>query len=125
MDVTNAMAEFVISGDRLDPEAINRELRLVPTRAYTKGELIPRPGVIRSRGEKSFEAKFSVWQIETEYEPTQDIRRQVEEIHALLEGKEAALLALKEEYDLSFDLGVVIKVEKGLTPVISLDKLNS
>jgi len=149
MDKTNVKAEFVILGDKFDPQIITDNLKIIPTRCWTK-EIDKRPYVLPPNPENLVRIKdsdlrkivqehdgsssenkhrprpkikhdFSRWDIETGYQESTNINIQINQIYQILKNKINILKKLKPKYALDYRLVIVINVEDNEKPGMCFD----
>jgi hypothetical protein len=148
MEKTNVMAQFVILGDKFDPQIITDNLKLIPTRCWTK-EIDKRPHVQPPNPENLVRIKdsdlknmaqvfddssnynneprpkikhdFSRWDIQTGYQESDDINIQVNQIYQILKKKINILNELKPKYELDYRLVIVINIEDNEKPGMCFD----
>jgi hypothetical protein len=139
MDKTTVMVEFVIRGDKFDPQVITDKLKITPTRFWTK-EIDKRPEgppppllenlvrikdpelktifrdlndkiIASGKKRKQIKHDFSLWQIDTGYQESNEINVQTNLIYQLLKDKVNILKELKSTMDLRYTLGIVLEIE--------------
>lgn len=104
---------FLISGDNLVPAKITEELLLQPTDSWMKGDKIS--GKNRYRVD-------SCWFFGTGDEESVDITEQFLKILTVLRNKQDALIDMRYKYELEYQFNVIIKIEGGIKPIMSLDR---
>ncbi|OCA53129.1 DUF4279 domain-containing protein [Photorhabdus namnaonensis] len=114
MSKSTVSVYFLISGDKLNPEDVTEKLAIRPTKCWVKGA--PIPGKKRRRID-------SCWLLSTGDEESLDIGEQLGKIFALLQDKKKVLVKLANEYELDYQFNIVIKIEEGIKPAVSLDKM--
>lgn len=113
MDKTTVMIEFSIYGENFEHKYITKLLGIMPSEAYSKGELIRNGRVTR---------KETAWTISTGYEVSIDINEQLEKIIFILEGKLDKLVELKNNLRLNMLFMIVVKIENNEIPALYLRK---
>lgn len=108
-------AYFVLHGDDFDPDEVTQRLKLTPTKKYRKGE----------KGEYIPITRHSHWSYSSEQkEGAIDIDELVLQAIEKFVGKEEEILSIKEEYNLSSTLEIVLWIdmnEETSTPYIGHD----
>jgi hypothetical protein len=107
------MVEFSIYGESFEPEHITRELGIMPSETYWKGDII-------NHGKNT--RKETAWIISTGYEISNDINDQIEKILALLDDKIEILIKLKTKFSLNILFMIVIMIENKETPAMYFKK---
>lgn len=113
MSNTLIMAGFLIWGDNLNPELVTGRLGVKPTISYSKGD---------DWGPKGRKRPFNSWRLDTEKEESDDVNKQFLKLYDLLKGKEDTLNDLRREYNLEYQLGIVISIENDQKPAIYFDR---
>lgn len=120
MEVTKVMAYFSAIGDNFPPEKITEELAIQPTETYVKGDIIEQTRAANSPGiRKRLE---TAWTLSSGYQESFDINDQLKPLLSSLEGKQQDLIRLKEEYELTYLLMFVIKIENDDKPAMYFKK---
>jgi hypothetical protein len=109
---TTVMAEFSISGDNFKVTDVTRALKLEPTRYWDNGDIT---GIIKSP------KRHTCWIINTGYDESLDIDKQLLKLFNILKDKTAILKHIKSEFHLELTVCIVIKVEKGEVPAMHID----
>lgn len=112
MDYTKVMAEFNILGDSFPVEDITLKLSIIPTESYNKGDLSKYNNI----------KKETCWCISTGYEESMDINDQLSKIIGEIRDKKDILIQLKNQYNLEFQLMIVLNIIDNDKPAIYLDK---
>lgn len=115
MCTTTVRAIFYIIGDEFDVNTITKELELIPSAVFTKGE--ERPGTRHNA-----RYTFTSWSIETGRQESYDVMEQFSQIVSKLNGKEELLVDLASLYDLEYRFCIVISIVNGKTPALVIDK---
>jgi hypothetical protein len=101
-------------GDDLPIDAVTEKLKVTPTETFTKGDIIPtRSKTIRNE---------TSWELGTGYQNYLDVNEQLHQIVDKLQHKTSIINEFKNAYSLDCKLFIVIKIEKGITPSLYLDK---
>lgn len=100
---------FSIWGDVFEPDRITEILAIQPNRTWKKGDPIPKP--VYRRNETS-------WRIETGYEKSYDINDQLYKLYEVLQEKVEALHRIKNDFGVSLQFMVVVKVRNEEKPAI-------
>lgn len=118
--MTKVMAYFSAIGDNFPPEKITEELAIQPTETYVKGDIIEQTRAANSPGiRKRLE---TAWTLSSGYQESFDINDQLKPLLSSLEGKQQDLIRLKEEYELTYLLMFVIKIENDDKPAMYFKK---
>jgi hypothetical protein len=113
VDNTVVLAEFVVSGEKLNPDLLTIALNITPTKTWSKGDII--------KGTKDKKRQFNRWQISTSYEPTFDINDQLIKLYEILKGQVTILNNLRVQYELEYEICVTIKIFDDKKPAIYFD----
>ncbi|ENS3478392.1 DUF4279 domain-containing protein [Salmonella enterica] len=109
MSDTLVRAEFFICGDVFDTNEITRLMGIEPDEVNIKGAMT---------GTRKRPSNETAWGIFTNKEQSLDINVQTEKLLALLINKIDLLLSIKERYDVSFILSLVIEISNRESPAI-------
>lgn len=90
------------------------KLEVTPTDTYKKGDLIPNCSTVFR--------KEASWDLGTGYQFSLDVNDQLKQIVGMLQNKSSIINEIKEAYSLECKFFIVIKIEKGNTPALYLDK---
>lgn len=124
LDKTNVMAEFNITGDDFDPNVITKELSIIPSDAYRKGDMFNLaeefPDLFVNRGPKP--RKWSSWRLMTSYQESFDINDQLDQLLNVLLPKRDLLVKLKKELEISYSICIVVQIKDNCTPGMCLMK---
>ncbi len=112
MKSTLIQATFVLGSEEISPESISKRIGLIPNLSGKKGEIV--------NGKMPYPDSF--WEIYTERLPSLDVSDQIEEIMKILNPSFQNIKNLIEEYQLTPMLLILIIIEKGEVPVISLSR---
>lgn len=150
MDKTTVAAEFVIKGDDFDPQIVTDRLNIIPTKFFRKNTNKKPKSFVTDGIPESFvrikdpELKqifknineqikdqpvrtdsrprwFSLWEISTGNEESFDINDQLLKIYNLLKDKVSVLNELRGEYNLSYTIEIIPKIEDNEKPALYLD----
>lgn len=113
MQKTNVKVEFFITHEKLNLEIIKKELELVPTEFWMKGDSI--------QGKK-FKKPDSCWVISTQYEESLNINEQIEKILNILDSKKNSLKEFRKKYDWDLLFSIVINIENNEKPEMYFEK---
>ena len=113
MDKTNVMVEFSIYGENFEPKYITKQLGIMPSETYLKGELIRYGRATR---------KETAWSISSGYEVSLDINNQLEKVIFLLKDKVDKLVELKNSLCLNMLFIIVIRIEDNEIPAMYFKK---
>jgi hypothetical protein len=112
MEKTNIKAEFIISGDDFDPNVITRELSLLPTGQYIKGDKVENRNITRQE---------CCWFLILDYEESYDVNDQLQKLIKILESREKKLIEIQTTYNLNYLFSLSIRIENNETPAMSLE----
>ncbi|WP_106768771.1 DUF4279 domain-containing protein [Paenibacillus faecalis] len=112
MEKTNIRAEFIIAGDNFDPDLITRELAILPTGQYLKGEKVEGRNIIRQE---------CSWFLILDYEESYDINDQLHKLVKILESRGEQLIELRNTFNLYYKFSFSIRIENNETPAITLE----
>ena len=114
MNKTQVKVYFSLFGDDFPLDDVTEKLEVTPTDTYKKGDLISnRSTVIR---------KETSWDLGTGYQVLLDVNDQLKQIIGRLQNKLSIINEIKEAYSFRCKFFIVIKIEKGNTPALYLDK---
>lgn len=108
---TSIMVDFSILGDDFAPIDITKQLTLIPTEQYQKGDL----------SKRNVERVESCWSINTGYVETLYLSEVFTSLIQEISGKKELLIDLKKKLDLTYKFIIVIKMEQNQKPAIFLD----
>ena len=111
MNTTNVKACFTICSDRLDHSEITKKLKIVPSYVRHSNEIL---GNGRLFGHDE-------WGIETDYDISLDISEQLSKMMDVIVDKGIAIRKLCEKFNANNSFLVVINLENGQIPVMSLN----
>jgi hypothetical protein len=124
LDKTNVKAEFDITGDDFDPNVITKELSIIPSEAYRKGDMFNLaedfPGLFVDRGPEPW--KWSCWRLMTSYQESFDINDQLDQLLNVLSPKRDLLVKLKKELEISYSICIVVQIKDNIKPAMYLEK---
>ncbi|KFF63651.1 DUF4279 domain-containing protein [Pectobacterium brasiliense] len=109
MDKTKVKAEFSICGDVFDPGEITKLLGVEPAEVNIKGII---------SGTRKRPSVETSWSICTEKEESYDVNEQTKKLLFLLKDKTDVLDEIKERYDVTFILSLLVEIENGEKPAI-------
>lgn len=113
MKNTNVRVDFRIMGDEFDIQIINKELGLMPTISWNRGDFI--------RDTKRVHT-YTAWIFSTGAEETLDINSQLKKVEKIFYPKEDILRVIQRKYDLEFCIDIVIAIENESPPAIYLNE---
>jgi len=122
LEKTNAKVYFSIFGDNFPIDTITNSLNLEPTHSHKKGEIINRKTNPIVKSSSVLYRKDTAWQIGTEYEETLDLEEQIIKVIKQLENKEEVITDLCRRFNLECYFMIVIVINEGHTPAISINK---
>ncbi|MFJ6211623.1 DUF4279 domain-containing protein [Lysinibacillus sp. NPDC092081] len=105
---------FSLFGDDFPIDDVTEKLEITPTDTYKKGDLIQNRSI--------FIRKETSWDLGTGYQFSLDVNDQLKQIIGMLQNKSSIINEIKEAYSLECKFFIVIKIEKGNTPALYLDK---
>jgi hypothetical protein len=114
LNKTQIKVYFSLFGDDFPIHDVTEKMKVTPTETFTKGDLSPtRLNMIR---------KETCWDLGTGYQDSLDLSEQLHHIVDKLQHKTSIINEIKNDYSLDCKLFIVIKIEKGITPSLYLDK---
>lgn len=113
MDSTSVMVRFSIYGESFNPFVISEELGILPTETHLRGEPT-------KNGKNTW--KDTSWSINTGYEASYDINKQIEKIMLMLECKTDKLVEIKDKFRVNMLFMVIVKIENNETPAMYFKK---
>lgn len=118
---TKIMVYIRFYGDDFPLEEVTEKIGLEPTKTEKKGEeMIPPNGRVNPNFRRYYPE--TCWELSTEYEETIFFEDQMNQIIEKLRSKTFVINELREKYGLKSHVQVVLQVENGETPIITLDK---
>jgi hypothetical protein len=102
-------------GDEFPIDEVTEKLKVTPTETYKKGDLIPNRSTVRYRKETS-------WDLGTGYQDSLDVNDQLQQIVGKLQHKSSTINEIKQAYSLECKFFIVIKIDKGNSPALYMDK---
>jgi hypothetical protein len=102
-------------GDEFPIDEVTEKLKVTPTETYKKGNLIPNRSTVRYRKETS-------WDLGTGYQDSLDVNDQLQQIVGKLQHKSSTINEIKQAYSLECKFFIVIKIDKGNSPALYMDK---
>ena len=121
LDKTQVMVYFSLYGDEFPIDFVSETLKIEPTKAYKKGEVIVRPHNPNVISTKTIYRKETAWELSTGYQESYDVKEQMAEIVEPLKNKVTIINQLKAKYKLECKIFIVIIMENGYTPGLYLD----
>ena len=121
LDKTQVMVYFSLYGDEFPIDFVSETLKIAPTKAYKKGEVIVRPHNPNVISTKTLYRKETAWELSTSYQESYDVKEQMDEIVGPLKNKATIINQLKEKYKLECKIFIVIVMENGYSPSLYLD----
>ncbi len=112
MENTNIKVEFILMGAEFIPENATNKLNIKPDLVKKRGELL-KNGNTRST---------SSWIIETAYQESLDINEQINEVYQKIKDKRNILVDLYNSGLVESRFCIVIKIENGQTPAMTLSR---
>lgn len=102
MGKSNSFVYFALTGDKLEPHVITKELGIEPTESWKKGDI----------GKYNPSLKYSCWKLSTDKGKEYiDIDKLVGEIVDKLKDKIQIINELKDKYQLDSVLEIVIDID--------------
>lgn len=101
-------------GDNFPIDYVTEKLKVTPTETYKKGDSIP--------NHSSLFRKETSWDLGTGYQISFDVNDQLKQVVDKLQNKSSIINEIKKAYSLECKFFIVIKIEKGNTPALYLDK---
>ncbi|MFS0671590.1 DUF4279 domain-containing protein [Ornithinibacillus sp. 179-J 7C1 HS] len=115
------MVYFSLYGDDFPLEEVTEKLGVLPTDTDKKGEeIIPPNGKINPDFRRYYTQTW--WELGTDYEASVDLKDKMNEVIQKLRDKVFIINELRKKYDLTSRIQVVIRVENGEMPILTLDK---
>lgn len=112
---------FSLYGDDFPLEEVTEKLGVLPTDTDKKGEeIIPPNGKINPDFRRYYTQTW--WELGTDYEASVDLKDKMNEVIQKLRDKVFIINELRKKYDLTSRIQVVIRVENGEMPILTLDK---
>ncbi|MED3690008.1 DUF4279 domain-containing protein [Peribacillus butanolivorans] len=119
MKKTQVRVYFSLFGDEFPIDEVTDRLGIIPTLTYKKGELINRSNDYTR--DFPLYRKETVWDLDTSYQDSYDVKEQMDQILIPLKNKTVILNQLKVDYKLECKISIVIIMENGDTPGLYLD----
>lgn len=114
MNKTQVKVYFSLFGDDFPLDKVTGKLELTPSETYKKGDLNPNGSTVFT--------KETSWNLGTGYQVSLDVNDQLQQIVCRLQNKSSIIKEIKDSYSLECKFFIVIKIEKGNTPALYLDK---
>ena len=112
MNQTVVQARFVLGSEEISPEIITQRIGIIPNLCGKKGEIV--------NGKMPYPDSF--WEIFTERSTSEDVSDQIGEIITILKPSVQHIKALIENFNLTPMLSILIIIENGEAPVLSLSR---
>lgn len=112
MKSTLVKATFVMGSEEISPESISERIGINPNLSGKKGEIV--------NGKMPYPDSF--WEVFTKREASLDVSNQIKKIIKILKPSFQKLKDLIEEYQLTSMLLILIIIENGEAPAISLSR---
>lgn len=113
MEKSNVKARFSIYGENFEPGDITKQLGIIPTETYKKGELSTKYKIPR---------KETAWSISTGYEASMDINDQLNKILLLIEDKADKLVEIKDRLRINMLFMFVVNIVNNEKPAMYFEK---
>lgn len=120
MNTTHVMVYFSLFGNQFPIDCVTEILEIKPTNTYQKGDGIVRPHNSNVSSTKTHYRKETVWEVSTDYQESNDVNEQLDQILKLLKNKANIINRLKVDYHLECRFSIVIIIENGYTPSFQL-----
>jgi len=122
---TSVIVGFSITGEKLVPSVLTKELEITPTKFWVKGDL--KGSQWTTKGVLKYEDHLDIpihmtnyWRISTSEEESQDVNVQIVKIVQILGDKIDTLNRFRHQHDLEYVMFIVIYVRDGQTPACGL-----
>ncbi len=117
MEKTQVMVYFSLFADEFSLDAVTKQLDIVPTESYKKGDIIKKisPTENHVRG-------YTRWKLSTGYQESLDVGDQLNLIINQIGGKASIINDLKRRFGLECRFTIVIIMNNGYTPGLYLDE---
>lgn len=112
IEKTKVKVRLTIESESLEPQDVTKELDIVPTISWKKGDIIKAD---RKRAGGS-------WTVSLEAEESYDITIQLGKLYELIKGKEDKIRAIKEYCEGTIIISVIIEVENREVPGIVIEE---
>ena len=112
IEKTKVKVRLTIESESLEPQDVTKELDIVPTISWKKGDIIKAD---RKRVGGS-------WTVSLEAEESYDITIQFGKLYEVIKGKEDKIRAIKEYCEGTIIISVIIEVENGEVPGIVIEE---
>ncbi len=112
MKESTVQARFVLGSEEISPDFITKKVGIIPCLSGIKGEIV--------NGKIPYPDSF--WEVFTEIETSIDVSDQIRKIMKIIEPSIQNFKDLIEEYKLTPMLSVLIIIENGEVPVLSLSR---
>lgn len=118
---TKIRVYFSLYGDDFPLEEVTEKLGLLPTSTDKKGEeIIPPNGKIIPHARRYYPE--TRWELDTDYEESKDLEIQMDKLIGKLRSKTFIINELRGKYNLRSHIQVVVELENGETPALTLNK---
>jgi hypothetical protein len=108
MKNTEIQANFIISGEELEPNIVTEMLGIVPSELMYKSDVT-----------NEFKSQF--WNFQIDFEESLDMSIQIEKIYAEFMGKEELILDIKRKYNAIISLIINIEIRNKHAPAIIIE----
>jgi len=112
MEKTKVKVMLTIESESLEPQDVTKELDIVPTISWKKGDII-KADRKRVRGS---------WKVSFKAEESYDITIQLDKLYEVIKGKEDKIRAIKEYFDGTIIISIIIEVENAEVPGIVIEE---
>lgn len=102
-----------LMGDNFDPDLLTKELSIIPSESWRKGELSKNLHTTKT---------YDCWIYETGYKITDDVNDLLNIIHSVFDDKKHQIKVIANKFDLDISLDIIIKMENGDTPALYFGK---
>lgn len=118
LDETQVMIYFNLYGDKFPLEVVSEQLKVSPTKSFSKGDIISKANESDS---ESRTRSYTSWELGTGYQESLDVGEMMEQVIVQIKDKSAIINELKREFGLECRFTIVIKMNDGHTPAFHLD----
>jgi len=122
LNKTQVKVYFSLYGGDFPIDKVTESLGIKPTNSYKKGDVIvrmPNPNIVST---KVKHRKETTWELGTDYQESNDVKEQLNQIIRPLKNKIAIINQFKTNFQLECGFSIVIIIENGDTPSLHLDK---
>lgn len=121
LNKTQVKDYFSLYGDDFSIDYVTRSLGIEPTNTYKKGDGIERKHKLNVDSTKTQFRQETAWELATDYQESNDVKDQMDQIIRPLKNKATIINQLKSQYKLECDFSIVIIMGNGDTPSLHLD----